>query len=814
MVKDTAQAVRCDKLDVNKHFLKFIDVDYYVDMHFWMSYGIPMLLYTFIPETAGGVVGSSMFCMSDNNVHCSVLGGPKYSHLLWDYNLECVIEHYLWGSITFKIERKRVSLHRQIILLTPERIFYGPLSWFLPGDPLKRFLFSHHLLTEKEDIQYNMFRVHESDGVNVTMSLADSYAVGVMPVAEFDGLRIRMACSTNTVIAQVERFLTSGKADEDMRRIAAPLIFRIIKGAEKLTNVSVSTHNFNYQTLSPLIYDEGKDKGRLLFDPYYDATVIPKSSYNNDVETVRGRLTNVKPDPTLDPTKFYYAARDEFLNFVSQDFENQLEPVELTEVLENQTRASQKRLNSTVTEFMFGGFFKITAFLKGESYPKITSPRNISTHETGHKLGFSQFTLAAARVLKQQAWYGFGLSPSEITAKMHDIGLKSRTLTASDFSRYDGTLSQYLRDLEKLFYLRIFNSRFSREIIELHDVQLYAKGTTSEGYKYNVGTSRTSGSPETSLGNSLINAYNAYMCYRQLGLSPADAWQSMQTKVIIGGDDGVLGDVTAERFIKTSEGLQLIAKAEVITTGPISFLARLHFAFEREGSCCDIPRQFGKLHFSFSSRGVPLDTVLFRKATSLIITDCDTLFLGPWALAVLTILDNQGYKTVKLLEDDVDSSWSARPFILPEASDWWKQFLTKPVYTSLPADLQREILLETTEGFLEVEDKFNEHLNRAVEANDMSLLLDLPNLITPPELPVEVSAEFRGEVLTKTKEPAMSKFALSELGSAKAPKLRGKNRSLSSTAKPRLNNNNRGSRFPKKTGRAQRPQNKKVVRGG
>lgn len=63
-----------------------VDVDFYADMDYWMSFGRPIVMYTIVPELLH--VEDKEHCMTfdGDDLTMTVDGGSTYVHRLWDYS--------------------------------------------------------------------------------------------------------------------------------------------------------------------------------------------------------------------------------------------------------------------------------------------------------------------------------------------------------------------------------------------------------------------------------------------------------------------------------------------------------------------------------------------------------------------------------------------------------------------------------------------------------------------------------------------------------------------------------------------------------
>ena len=78
-VRDLVQDFKLDPI-TNNHIMSMVDVDYYCEMPEYMSHGVPILLYTFVPNDVSGESDDAMFTIVDDTVTMFVDGGAIYKH--------------------------------------------------------------------------------------------------------------------------------------------------------------------------------------------------------------------------------------------------------------------------------------------------------------------------------------------------------------------------------------------------------------------------------------------------------------------------------------------------------------------------------------------------------------------------------------------------------------------------------------------------------------------------------------------------------------------------------------------------------------
>jgi hypothetical protein len=171
--------------------LRYIcDVDYYITMpQLLAEYPKSTLLYTSVPEEAAsqGKDDTSTYFNERSELVTLVAGGGSYCHQVWDYGADSliVVKRFcgvITRLVTFAVERKQVGYGRQLILLTPIRIFEGPAAWIasmlLSGPRLNRFA---PVETAKNGEKFVRFVVHSKTGTKVTTGKPGSLLCATIP---------------------------------------------------------------------------------------------------------------------------------------------------------------------------------------------------------------------------------------------------------------------------------------------------------------------------------------------------------------------------------------------------------------------------------------------------------------------------------------------------------------------------------------------------------------------------------------------------------------------------------------------------------
>lgn len=659
--KDLSMPLHTDRLN-STHMIKLIDVDYYVDMPKILSYGLPIIIYTFQPILVADSVPDGRYYIQDDEVRTFLNGGSNYSHPIWDYNTDCLVVDYWWGSRVYLVESKTMTdKTRRVYALCPARTVYGPLAWFIPGYRLRRRKFSHGPLN------VNLYNDSES-GLHISFSRNPCLVAADLPYKVFQTAIFRCSMSKDPSISDVERIFRMDQSIVDPCFCAGLFIMSY----KDLLRYSCSTDvhtvaaidQSNYQTLTPLVTEDGKPTVRNIGPQYSGIGVAPSKSHNNDNSCVEGRVNSVR-NKDIRPPPFYFKCVTEFLLFIIPDrYMHTGVPHSQAYVEQLQNRPTQRSMNDRFRFFSFLQKTVVTSFQKSEVYSKVTHPRNISTLNTDHRLRYGSFIYAWKDYIKVVPWYAFSKHPKIISDRVYDLAQGADWLIPTDFSKWDGTHGKFLADFELSVLLRFFSPTYHREVKNLHQSQFKVKAVTKTGVFYDTGYTRLSGSSDTSDFNTLGNALVAYIALRHVK-EPVDAYNCLG---IYGGDDGLTSNIDAKLYEKVSTKLGLCLKAECVRPGEcVPFLGRVFLdPWSSTVSICDVRRRVASLHLSVTPKTVPPKVALANKAFGYLITDPNTPFISHWARKILDFckIDTK-YKDLLRC----DNSWFSQfddPFYNPD----------------------------------------------------------------------------------------------------------------------------------------------------
>jgi len=655
----------------------FIDVDYHVDMPRYLAKCThPVIIYTIQPTAVAGTMHDTVFTFENNEIVTSVAGGASFRHKLWNYGEDHLIcktyECDEFISTTFLVERLTISPHRQIVLLVPIAHFTGlaaQLSHELGGKPLKAL--------EPQPVGHpaNLISSLTPEGHFVSVGLPGSYQQATITQATYGDLR---AAANNVqqklTAATVESYL-SPKSDQTKGQ-AQILTAHLRAYVQPEVTVNVVNESIVHYVANPKAYDHSANKRKavaLWQNIVPNKATAPLGSLQNDKRCVASRVTNIQHKAPLKMTPFLRRVINEFVDLmVPYEAQRSLVPVSVEAVYQKQSRPTQHRTLDLASTL--GPYAKqfVKAFQKNEVSGKLSDPRNISTLPARTKLDYSQFYYAVSDFLKTKEWYTFGKTPKEVSFRVADICSRSDTMSAGDFSRMDGRVSSIGRTITSAIMLALFPDHLHEELKDLMSKQINATCFTTHGVKYNSGTTRLSGSPETSGHNTLENAFTAYYAYRSTHkpdgtfYSPKEAWAMLNDRCEFGGDDSLMGDMPERSYAKAAKDIGHQVTCDVFKRGDpgINFLSRIFGPDVWTGdpnNMCDLARQMVKFNCTTDVDAKPA-TKFTEKAMSCVFTDANTPIIGRYSILWLNL--NKVKVPTKLIDPGKDVSWWSANFEL------------------------------------------------------------------------------------------------------------------------------------------------------
>jgi hypothetical protein len=634
-LKDLGTKYRDDDI-TDEHVIIMTDVDYYTDMNKWLSYGRPILIYTFSPTKVVGRTEDFAYRFTGDEVEFTVAGGAAYSHKLWDYkgDIVCANEHPGSGPgnrlIVYNLEQRQIGgdgEHR-LVAITPMAYVPYPYAWFLPrNESLKR-----------KTIRQGDFSVlYEPISDALSVAKTGRWQSVEMTGRAYEAIKARMLCKTAPpVVSDIERLLRANGAEA--ASVDAPLLFDLM-GLELEPNVVKTTDVLtNFTPLGPLATEDGKKVGAVTTSPLVsEPALFATKGVNSDVATVKGRVTSVKNEKIPPRVYKYYA--NEFAQLVVKT-PHVGNPLAVEEVRSRQNNPQQKaRYNMIAPSLTTSIVNRLECFVKAEPYANVTDPRNITTMSPELTTNLSCFTLSFKETLKQFKWYGPGKTPTQMVKRLRDLATKDKfDWLCTDYSRLDGTVSEWLqRNVIQAIYLRWVADDYKAELKRLLDLVFIKSGRTQHGEKFDAGWGTRSGSPQTTDGNTMLCAFIDYCAYRTQGFTPKQAFEKL---ALVYGDDGCRksepGLADALEGVAHTVGLKL--KTDLVALeDPVPFLGRYFVnPSTMNDSFQDPKRTLSKLHLTTNKSLTPAQAAT-NKATGYLVTDKLTPLIGNWAATVLKI---------------------------------------------------------------------------------------------------------------------------------------------------------------------------------
>jgi hypothetical protein len=603
------------------------DIDYYVEWSDWLRYERPVLAYTYVPEKAAGQVPNGIFSIANNVMTTTIQGGGTYSHELWDYNVDAawvpvpprglfgkVVDYLGWlvglwehsRIIIFSIDHFQVGDERRIVSLVP----FCTVPMLLAPKLAGRLARADFRVVGKTR-EYNVMRVLTDYGSNISISRAGEKVSVTIPEPDFLGASIRYGLSSSKHISDVARYVNNISANTSA--ILAEYFGEVDSTDVKLTVHQAGKIAQHFQCIEGCKVEDGKEYARRYAPgPLTEEAVYPVESHNNEgvclVKRIQLPQQEAKERIAMSnrPTGHIHHRFNEYARTFVQllvPTANMGHPLTVSEVHEVQDRPMQ-RMRSDNATMAWEEPFMVKAFQKREAYGEPNDPRNISGCPTTHTLRLSGFTLAFKKecLMGVVPWYMPGRTPVEIARSLMEFAQDNTVIVEGDYSRFDGTITRWLREnVEFPCYLRWARGEHHQELSVLLRNELEPRAVTKLGTRYEPGCSRLSGSPLTTDGNTILNAFVAYCTMRELKY---DAQTSFTCCGLFYGDDSIMSQMVVSpendlgALVRVAGTLGLKLKAKKVVRGePVTFLSRIFLdIWKSPSSICDPARALLKIH--------------------------------------------------------------------------------------------------------------------------------------------------------------------------------------------------------------------------
>jgi hypothetical protein len=587
-----------------------------------------------------------------------------------------VTQRFFWfypvADVYYNVDRIRVAENREIVLLTPTRVVKHPFFLGRLG---------HHQLTRlaPNSDGYTVIRSMTRGGEMVSIAKTGGRLCANIQADKLEALQnIHELQKTPLGVGAVAREI------KDEKQAAVLVSYIRANGPVKGAYVAPVEDGVRaYRFITDEVGDPDATCGITAFmSPILDRAAAPVLDRGSEARAVKGRIKDVKPQERP-ADSFTEQCMVEFTDLLCGN--TTLEPASPDEVWARQDRPSQQRILADA-ENLSAPDRRISAFLKKEAGELGKDPRIISTINGQDKLHYSRYTYAMADHMKQVPWYAFGLTPAEISERVVDVATGAETLYLSDFSRMDGRVASPLRRLERMIMFRMFPSH-TDELDDLMRSQYNLKAKLPHGTTYDSGTSRASGSPETSVFNTIASAFVSYCGHRRTKEdgSYRNAQASWRLLGLYGGDDGFTPNADPRAQARAAERVGQVLTGELLRRGDhgVNFLARYYSPdvwFGDGNSCSDIRRQLSKFHTTVRlPDNVSAAEKLVEKARSFAATDPHTPILGDIVDKVLSLADGR--------PSDLD------------IGSWWSRYDRAVQYENYPAEWMDDLFRRQVPDF-------------------------------------------------------------------------------------------------------------------
>jgi len=211
--------------------------------------------------------------------------------------------------------------------------------------------------------------------------------------------------------------------------------------------------------------------------------------------------------------------------------------------------------------------------------------------------------------------YASGMNAEDLGQWMTSVENQGFThFLETDYSRYDASISVEALTVEQAVYDRMGVGKWAKLVLTQ---QLYVRGRTSHGHRYAVPGTRCSGDPNTSPGNSMLNAGALVWALEQLGIT--------DYRVIVLGDDSVVAlkqAVAADEFIALLARLGFVAQTKALRDADLVEFCSGRFWHSSDGRVWGpkVGRTLAKIGFSVSRQDKP--STWFKGVLLGMVQDC------------------------------------------------------------------------------------------------------------------------------------------------------------------------------------------------
>jgi hypothetical protein len=492
-------------------------------------------MYTVLPEKVAGTTKGPGFYYCDIDTKGRTVlteyirGGAVYTSNLWDYSPDLVIVRNWFSFTVYAVEKIQQpgSNIRHIVALCPKAtvhmphwlyaFFARPFNFNWSRTPM----LDYDKSVSKVQSGYVIRRYVDSEGID-TLSIRnhdikDGHCMTVPHSLYYSLTSYAKNNQKYFGLSTIERAFSIDKlaiSQSDIRMLAELISNNINQ------KYSVPQQMVNYQCSGRDEFADAKPVAHLVHPPITDdVAVAPIRSYNNDVACITKRIDDIANDTT--PPHRFEKYKQEFLDMlVPANMVGRGCSVDAPVVYEKQDNPRQKARNNVQLHNFANHSRSVKSFQKSECGKLGGAPRNISTVDASLTVDLSMYTMAFKEdVMVKQSWYMPGLKPDDMATRITDYVRRTRekgkVVIETDYTKFDGSISPWLRQIEFEAMRRWVSPTKLPHLNKLLIHEINNKGITTQGVKYQTRSTRLSGSPLTTIGNTIVNAFVAYATYRE-----------------------------------------------------------------------------------------------------------------------------------------------------------------------------------------------------------------------------------------------------------------------------------------------------------
>jgi len=693
------------------------DVDHFLpDVSVLLEHMNPTVLYTFNPINVSGNDGDCHFTIVDNTVSYAVGGGGLWQHKVHDW---CRAGEYvesairpagglcgLWQGFLSVFGIVKVGVHKIHHARPWRNAKDRALVWTIPCYTYWRMDFVPSIIRGVRSIGrvdfkdklaggWNRIEFVDSDG-NMQVSLGREGEQLSTKIARKDLDVILYQASSQAVATTL---MSLGYREEKnasaMRHITQYFVatrstgppgmagLQGEAGLSALASVRSQQLSTNVKGFWPVScigdISEAKISARAFAAPIIADTALAPILNDSGVmaETIvrRVRLVVNTQEPTGAKGERYKKFIREFVEFVVPNA-HELDPMTTDEVLDALDKPRQKALVEGVLDSLSGQpSSDIRSFIKNEATNK--TPRLISGFKDIRFVAHvSKFAIkVTSDILKPNCpWYFSASTPTAIAEGVASyFKVNHGQVCETDFSNMDGTISPWLSyNVLGAVMKRAFKIEHHSEIQRIVNSLVTACARSKRfGFSYDAGPGVKSGSPTTTLGNTLFNAAMEYVAIRHTypNLQPELVFRGLGPKA---GDDGLTTSSVGPFMALVCKDFGLTLKTvEYDPEHGLCFLGRVFTCL----NCCthsiqDPLRTIEKLHMTFRHADVPIADAAYDRCDSYLVTDGMTPLISEYCQMVQRLYNADINHSRRLARKDIQRDalyWARIP------TDSWPQ---------------------------------------------------------------------------------------------------------------------------------------------